>query len=63
MKKPELKGMAEWKDKEMQNIQELSMEDCEMVNGGESPLFWAAYLLGSLIRGTTGGASNSGQSV
>jgi hypothetical protein len=47
----------------LQNMQELSMEACEMINGGETAWYWAAYFLGSFIKGMTSGAPNSGQRV
>ena len=45
----------------LQNMQELSMESCEMINGGESAWYWISYAVGNFVRGMTSGAPNSGQ--
>ncbi|MDP4128701.1 MAG: hypothetical protein Q8918_17270 [Bacteroidota bacterium] len=45
------------------NVQELSVESCGMIRGGESPWYWIGYMLGSFVDGITGDVSNSGQRV
>jgi hypothetical protein len=48
---------------DLRNLQELSMESCEMINGGESAWYWIAYGVGYFLRGMTSGAPSSGQRV
>jgi hypothetical protein len=45
----------------LQNMQELSMEQCEKINGGETLWYWIAYGVGDFVKGMTSGAPNSGQ--
>ncbi len=45
----------------LQNMQELSMELCEKINGGETLWYWIAYGVGDFLKGMTSGAPNSGQ--
>ncbi|MEO6960806.1 MAG: hypothetical protein ABIY90_02510 [Puia sp.] len=47
----------------LQNMQELSMESCEMIHGGETAWYWVGYFVGSFLHGMTSGAPNSGQRV
>jgi hypothetical protein len=44
-----------------QRLQELSMDSCRMVHGGETAWYWVGYLVGGFIHGMTSGAPNSGQ--
>ncbi len=45
----------------LQNMQELSVELCEKINGGETLWYWIAYGVGDFLKGMTSGAPNSGQ--
>ena len=47
----------------LQHMQELSMESCSMIHGGETAWYWAAYMVSSFLHGMTSGAPNSGQRV
>lgn len=47
----------------LQNMQELSMESCEMIHGGETAWYWATYMVFEFLHGMTSGAPSSGQRV
>ncbi len=45
----------------LQNMQELSMESCEMINAGETAWYWISYAVGYFVKGMTSGVPSSGQ--
>jgi hypothetical protein len=43
----------------LQDMQELSVESCQMIHGGQAFLYWIYYVTGSLMSGITGEVDSS----